>query len=114
MQPIDVLVRKVVINGNPVMDARLVVTVEGLGALIGRPGGVPTVVSRMINPTVSREPGGMISATDGLNDWSAQVDTRCGNCAGRYELSRIVVGPLIADAFAPEPEPAPPAYSDRY
>lgn len=112
MQPIDVLVRKVLVNGAPVMDSRLVATAEGQAVLIARPGGQPTVISRMLNPTFGRE-NGLITATDGLNTWQAQVDTRCGSCAGRYELSRVVTGPLIAAAFAPAPEAAP-AYGDSY
>lgn len=113
MKPIDALVRRVLINGAPVMDARLVVTADGFGVLIARPDGKPAVISRMINPTLGRDRGGIVTATDGLNTWHAQIDTRCGSCAGRYELSRIVPGPLIAAAFAPEPEPAP-AYGDSY
>lgn len=119
MQPIDVLVRKVIINGAPVMDSRLVVTPDGLAVLIARPDGVPTVISRMIAPTMGRDRGGVVTATDGLNTWLAQVDTRCGTCAGRYELSRIIPGPLIAAAFAEpaaelEPASPTPAYSDTY
>lgn len=94
-QPADILLREVTINGVATMDARLVVDGHDNAVLIARPSGQPAVISHMINPTVTNH-GGVIAATDGLNTWTARVDTRCGTCGGRYELATLDPAPLLA------------------
>lgn len=98
--PIDILVRDITINGTPVGDGRMIVTTNGDGVIIGRPGGTPTVISRMIAPTVTVGPNNTYTATDGLNTWVVRRDTRCGSCGGRPTLARLDPAPLIAAAFA--------------
>lgn len=89
MKTIDVLLRRVLIDGTPTGDARLVVTSDGRAALISRPAGTFVALASSSSATAEQVSGvTQITTTDG-HVWTGQKDTRCGSCGGRYELRAI-------------------------